>query len=503
MTFTHLAGNRIQAGGTSILKDIKLFYNFNDSSDTVKDVAHCGRGTVSDSNMDGANTGCTKGVEGKWGKCFEFDGTDDYVTIGGGTPGWNWMHYPNTKFTINMWVNFDDVSGNKKLISNCDNTNERGIEWTAESANGNMRIRDDTQTSVNIGTGIFQTGWHMYTMVVYTSGSNATFEAYKDGQCWEVAVDNTWTGSTGNATETMKIGRQAGADGQWMDGKIDETAIWSRCLSPAEIRQLYKVSLASSIFDFGMTTNVPDGTVVEELDTGREHVLANGGYVEVGKKPTNYYDQLHGYGSKGKHFWYDFAGYNDLNPDWGNTIWNIDGNGSGEVKPSTDKNGGFIFVTQGASAANSARISWSKSGSPNLTNYSFAGDNFVFICTARLVTNGNAAMYMGMTDNLLDEARSDIKWYCDAYNNKVKFKVDGHTAIDSGLDHNYLPENIFHNFKIETTTTHSYGTIDGVLAATTTDTPEGTNYSPYVIVRNSEGSGVIEGIVRYMECYEK
>jgi len=108
-----------------------------------------------------------------------------------------------------------------------------------------------------------------------------------------------------------------------------------------------------------------------------------------------------------------------------------------------------------------------------------------------------------MTDNLLDEARSDIKWYCDAYNNKVKFKVDGHTAIDSGLDHNYLPENIFHNFKIETTTTHSYGTIDGVLAATTTDTPEGTNYSPYVFVRNSEGSGVIEGIVRYMECYEK
>ena len=289
--------------------------------------------------------------------------------------------------------------------------------------------------------------------------------------------------------------------GQWMDGKIDETAIWSRRLSPTEIRQLYKTSLASSIFEFGMSTKVPDGTVVEELDTGREHVLANGGYVEIGKKPTNYYDQLHASGSKGKHFWYDFAGRNDLNPDWGTTIWDQTGNGTVSINPSTEKNGGFILTTQGAANANRCEIGWADK------NFSFASNNFVFVCTAKLVTNGNAAMNCGMTgasvSSLTDAYPNGVKWRCDAYSNNVKFQVDDHTLMDSGLSSAYAPENQFHNFKIETTTTHSYGTIDGILTASTTDLPDASNLAPFYTVNNNAGTGAIEGIVRYMECYEK
>ena len=64
-------------------------------------------------------------------------------------------------------------------------------------------------------------------------------------------------------------------------------------------------------------------------------------------------------------------------------------------------------------------------------------------------------------------------------------------------------ENNWHCYKIETKTSSSEGTIDGVLAATTSDIPDAydTKLQPFVNVNNSEGSGVIEGLVRYYEAY--
>ena len=176
--------------------------------------------------------------------------------------------------------------------------------------------------------------------------------------------------------------------------------------------------------------------------------------------------------------------------------WKEGGQGTETIAISDSVDGGLSLKTQGNNAGTTAFIDF---GGNEFRPFAINGS--VCIIVSKLVTTNYGVMSMGMNGNLMAEAKSEIRWYADSYNNNIKFKVDSHTAIDSGLSAG--EENNWHCYKIETKTSSSEGTIDGVLAATTSDIPDAvdTKLQPFVMVNNSEGSGVIEGLVRYYEAY--
>ena len=175
--------------------------------------------------------------------------------------------------------------------------------------------------------------------------------------------------------------------------------------------------------------------------------------------------------------------------------WVTGTSGSSVFAMSDSIDGGFSIKTGGTNG----NKGWIDFGGNAIRPFAINGS--VSISVAKLVSTNYGYMETGLNGNLMAEGKSIIKWYADSYNNNIKFKVDSHTAIDSGLSAG--EENNWHCYKIETKTSSSEGTIDGVLAATTSDIPDAvdTKLQPYFYVANSEGNGVIEGLIRYCEVF--
>jgi len=174
--------------------------------------------------------------------------------------------------------------------------------------------------------------------------------------------------------------------------------------------------------------------------------------------------------------------------------WVTGTSGTSVFAMSDSIDGGFSLKTGGVNG----NKSWIDFGGNDVRQ--FANNGSACIVVSKLVSTNYGYMEVGMNGNDYMEVKSAIRWYSDSYNNNIKFKVDSHTAIDSGLSAG--EENNWHCYKIETKTSSSEGKIDGVLK-TTSDIPNayGTNLQPFVYVANSEGGGVIEGLVRYFEAW--
>ena len=284
MAITYRAGNRLTGLSDNLLRDCKAHYNFEQTSGSLTNQVSsanspAGLGSAANGTANGSLTQNATGHIGTY--AWDFDGTDDYVELGSSTSQWNFFHAANYKWTINVWLDFDDVGDSKKIFATAKQSSNIGVEWTAENANGNIRTYDTSQTSANIGTGWFQTGWHMYTITGSAEGTLASWEAYRDGVLIDTASDNSWGGTSSNASYSAKFGVHADVStGQFFDGSGDNLSVWSRVLSADEIKTLYNNGNGQeSIIDI-KPTNTPNGSTFTETDTGKEYILNYGAWIE-------------------------------------------------------------------------------------------------------------------------------------------------------------------------------------------------------------------------------
>jgi hypothetical protein len=144
---------------------------------------------------DGTPNGSVKTL-GKIGQAFDFDGSNDYISIGNAGSGVK---------TIAFWMKADDITTRK--VIDIDGTDQIELD-------GSSNV---TATSFPAGT-------------VYVDGSSASATVTTG---WHHVVITDTTGVNASA---MDIGRVSTG---YFDGQIDDVRIYNRALSAEEVKRLY------------------------------------------------------------------------------------------------------------------------------------------------------------------------------------------------------------------------------------------------------------------------
>lgn len=175
-------------------------------------------------NMDQSTDWVQSGGYG----ALDFDGTNDFVSLGNSS-----TLNPTTAISLSCWVRYsaslpiwcmgrDDATLGRSFALGVRANTDRVLSL---QINGAQTIASSVAVAQNI-----------WTHLAISGSPGFGYRAYQDGVQTGSA---TWT-TPANTTGSTTIGARtyAGFQGYWT-GQIDDAAIWSRALTPTEIRQLY------------------------------------------------------------------------------------------------------------------------------------------------------------------------------------------------------------------------------------------------------------------------
>ena len=192
------------------------------------------------------------------GSDFE-SGSSQYLTRTAGSL------YPEIPFTLNMWVKPESVTADAVVINKRSDATGR-VRYnifrsgTSDRVSSQHYRADATNFVVQSDAGALVIGnWTMVTIVL--DGIDARLYVNGSLAATPVAISDLHN----VAEQAFFMGSNIGV-GQFWDGIIDETSMWNRSLSPAEIIQLYNNGLAiqhTNVFVPVVTLNSP----VNEFNT--------------------------------------------------------------------------------------------------------------------------------------------------------------------------------------------------------------------------------------------
>jgi hypothetical protein len=225
-------------------------------------------------DYSGSPTNVTFGVGGQINYGARFNGSSSYISI----PATNTtpIDFSSESHTFSVWVNVDNISGDKAIISKWHNTTASLRSTIFYISGGNIKIleggsADNTHTST--GT-ISANAW---THIVYTRAATES-KIYING-----SLDSTHSRTATirqGGTEDIFIGFQRGGF-KYFDGDIDQVRIFNRALdetTSGEISALY----AETACVYTATTdivNYPTGTTpvaYYKLDNSSEDFSTGG-----------------------------------------------------------------------------------------------------------------------------------------------------------------------------------------------------------------------------------
>ena len=190
-------------------------------------------GNANDASGNG-NNGTVSGAvlaTGKFGQCYNFDGTNDYITIS-----------PNTSLnvgnilTISAWFKTDSISKRQTIYSHGSN------------ASGGMQLEINGQGSGSFGmimngiwlyyTGVNKFSAGEWNNIAYTrSGAGGgNHKLYLNGTEITDIVRQTSDNFTDQTANSLIAGRTTST--QLFDGEIDNVLIFSKVLSQSDIKRV-------------------------------------------------------------------------------------------------------------------------------------------------------------------------------------------------------------------------------------------------------------------------
>lgn len=193
---------------------------------------------------NGSLNGVIDLVSGKIGNAYKFNGSTGYSELGSSVSQFNFLHNATSLWTINFWMKkaagtpaaiytvlgvHQDLNTSAGLDLNI-STNRRVVCFIS---NGSASVIDNT------GAGLLtsnDTNWHMITCRWDYSLGSANFKAREDNGA-DTSNDKTGTTSATDAAAAYRIGNNRST--YYMNGSLDEMAIFNRILSDAEITSLY------------------------------------------------------------------------------------------------------------------------------------------------------------------------------------------------------------------------------------------------------------------------
>jgi alpha-tubulin suppressor-like RCC1 family protein/fibronectin type 3 domain-containing protein len=219
-----------------------------------------------------------------------FDGTDDYVNLG--TPA-QYDFGTTTSFTLSAWAKWTSSTLNIQIIGNGGASSSNGYSLFSNAGstgavgfafgvglNAAQSVRlYSSNTTYNDGM------WHHLAVSVDQTGKNISM--FIDGslapitntQCGTVSanvLNYSACSPTGNHYGNTTIGSSIG-NNSFMNGSIDEAAIWNSALSASDVKTVYERSNAnysgtilSRIFNQGGSTSWGGLSWLTQLPYGKE-----------------------------------------------------------------------------------------------------------------------------------------------------------------------------------------------------------------------------------------
>lgn len=216
----------------------------------------CSTTSVTDSSGNGNNgaacpnsTGPTGDAVGKYGNAGSFDGSDDYVNLGTGSS------LNASTVTVAAWVKpsgsqggYDRIVEKSYSTSYYLGTDSTGTKFKGIFANSSAPYGTlESTTTLTSGT------WYH----VAITHDGVTDKLYVNG----VLEANQANTAALNSSIAVAIGRQPTSASAYWAGTIDETRIYNRALSSAEVSQLYNFApspIGYWDFEDGQGTTVSD-----------------------------------------------------------------------------------------------------------------------------------------------------------------------------------------------------------------------------------------------------
>lgn len=219
--------------------NLQAGYLFNESSGDLLD--------VTSNNNDGTlYGGVTQGASGIVGGAYDFDGTDDYVTVPSTVLD---AIETNNKFTFAASVNIDDLTSDRTIVGQMAAPDQQVLIWMDSAGDGtgySIYLEDVDGNTIIIGNNLNTASANTWQRVVGTwDGSN--LKIYSDG-----GLDASTSQATTIKSNNIDLG--IGGDNnnleanRLMDGRIDDLRIYSVDWNTDEIEADYSATKSSPTF---------------------------------------------------------------------------------------------------------------------------------------------------------------------------------------------------------------------------------------------------------------
>lgn len=261
-------------------------WRFEESSDyCTASVPNCFLDSSGNGNH-GTPSSSPYNVQGKIGRGWYFDGTDDYIDTNSSISLGN--------FTVDAWFKAgSDVTVNRAII---DKETSAGAPWNyrilISQTTGTLLadIHDGTNNpTVSSDVAVNDNEWHHAAFVRDTLGTSLNL--YLDGKLVNSTTDTT-NGNEQNSQEIW-IGRSPLSSGSYpFSGVIDEVRISSTVRSAAEIRKLYELETRSHPVTVDFTAKLDSGNLIS--GSGDISFTVDATYFGLPSKGANLYfaDQI-------------------------------------------------------------------------------------------------------------------------------------------------------------------------------------------------------------------
>jgi len=201
-----------------------------------------GAGTNAVDNTGNANVGALNGdpqwTDGISGKCLDFDGTGDYVSVPDDTK----LNFGTGSFSVSYWLNFNGVDSQQRWsLGKGQPYDATGPGWgIANWSTGDpvslvdVHFSDGVSVVTSNFVDMYRGTWYHLLFVV--NRGDDTLKTYVNAE-YKYSSSISGYGTTTNA-EALLIGTGQNTDNS-SDCKIDEVRIYNRALTESEIKALY------------------------------------------------------------------------------------------------------------------------------------------------------------------------------------------------------------------------------------------------------------------------
>jgi len=432
--------------------DTSTFVDFNNSllgwwrmdehnSTTVIDNSSYGR--------NGVITGATYNSSGKFGGAYDFDGVNDYVTVGTGSD----FNMTGKNFSVSFWVKQSSATSNAVPVGKVTPASEGWMFYQPDAEELSFRVYNFDDDSVSMGESLPLNEW---THLVGLSNSTSTC-IYKNGVL--VDCDSKGVGNYVESGSALKIGRYDDY-GNYFNGSIDEVMIFDRALSASEIASIYNSTANQYYNNFTSLSNGNyniNGYVMDtagNLNTTEQRTVEV--YVNTSSSGENntYYVDSGATGSNNGNDWDNaWTGFSQIN-------WNLINSGdtlyiTGTFHETLDitKDGISVIgvnspIIYGAEEAIGTAGDWSDLGS-NIWQHSLGTSDYIFVwfeisgetlwgvydstpdSAGEWTKNGNSIQVYSASN---PASVWDSMYYGDV---DIGIKIDADDVIVSGIDVKY------------------------------------------------------------------